>query len=351
MLAQVSRWISSGWTSSAPVAVAAWSRSSLSVFESFFSPFFVAAGQRRRLHDGEHLADPILAECGDGGGDRPVVADELRGSDEHCRDVAVQPELLVGRVGRGEVVEHDLTVGNEDAHGSSSLWLIPARWRWSTWFHSDASTSSVICSVASWPRGVPGCGVVISTAASGPPIPVLTTFGACTPARSATNIVYPMCSTCWIRLPNTGSPGSLYISRCHHLGGDLGVALVAAEHVDAVAARRTRAPRPSRCARRIDSVAGRMVGGVVAEVGERRPHLVDGRLSGRRTEGHEHRRRRWSCRAARRPAGRTATRRRDTSWRTRRGARAARRAGAATAPRTGTSANAIAAITATWTAG
>ena len=44
MLAQVSRWISSGWTSSAPVAVAAWSRSSLSVFESFFSPFFVAAG-------------------------------------------------------------------------------------------------------------------------------------------------------------------------------------------------------------------------------------------------------------------------------------------------------------------
>ena len=116
MLAQVSRWISSGLTSSAPVAVAAWSRSSLSVFEKLLLALLRRGRQRRGLHDGKHLAEPVLAERGDGGGDRPVVADTLRGGDEHCRDVAVQPELLVGRVGGGEVVEHDLTVGNEDSH-------------------------------------------------------------------------------------------------------------------------------------------------------------------------------------------------------------------------------------------
>ena len=116
MLAQVSRWISSGLTSSAPVAVAAWSRSSLSVLREVLLALLGRGRQRRGLHDGKHLAEPVLAERGDGGGDRPVVADALRGGDEHCRDVAVQPELLVGRVGRGEVVEHDLTVGNEDAH-------------------------------------------------------------------------------------------------------------------------------------------------------------------------------------------------------------------------------------------
>ena len=42
-----------------------------------------------------------------------------------------------------------------------------------------------------------------------------------------------MCSTCWIRLPNTGTPGSWYIARCQTLAAIRGVALVAPEGVDA----------------------------------------------------------------------------------------------------------------------
>ncbi len=44
--------------------------------------------------------------------------------------------------------------------------------------------------------------------------------------------VKPMCSTCWMRLPNTGTPGVVVHRLVPQLRGDAGVALVAPERVD-----------------------------------------------------------------------------------------------------------------------
>ena len=56
------------------------------------------------------------------------------------------------------------------------------------------------------PESVPSGRVVTSIAASAPAVPVFTSTGAGTFARSATISVYAMCSTCWRRLPKTGTP-------------------------------------------------------------------------------------------------------------------------------------------------
>ena len=186
----VSRLISSGLTSSTPVAVAAWSRSSLSVLPRCFSPFVVAAGSAAGCTTGSTSPTRSLPSAGDRGGDRPVVADALRGGDEHRGDVAVHPELLAGRVGRAEVVERDLPVGDEDAErvelavaDARRVQLVDLAPQRREHVVGDLRRSS------SSPSGVPAGGVVTSTAASGPPTPVLTTCGACTPARSARNSV------------------------------------------------------------------------------------------------------------------------------------------------------------------
>ena len=72
------------------------------------------------------------------------------------------------------------------------------------------------------------------------------------------------------------------------LGHDLGVALVATEHVDAVLLTRRdgdvhHRPLSNRLLRGLD------LGGIESEVGQRRPHLVDRRLARRRTERHQYR--------------------------------------------------------------
>ena len=75
-----------------------------------------AAGQRRRLHDGNDLARALLPERADHRGDRALVADELRGEHEQRGVVAVEPVLLAAGVGRAEVVERDLAVvGHQNA--------------------------------------------------------------------------------------------------------------------------------------------------------------------------------------------------------------------------------------------
>ena len=116
MFAHVRRRIASGLTSSAPVAVAASSRSSLSALPRCFVPFVVATRQRRRLHDREHLPDALLSQRSHRRGDRAVVPDPLGGGNEDGGDVTVDPNLLVSRIGRAEIAEGDVAVGNTDAH-------------------------------------------------------------------------------------------------------------------------------------------------------------------------------------------------------------------------------------------
>ena len=288
MLAQVSRWISSGLTSSAPVAVAAWSRSSVSVFESFFSPFFVAAGSDAGCTTGSTSPSRSLPERGDGGGDRPVVADALCGGDEHCGDVAVQPELLIGRVGGGEVVEHDLPIGDEDSPRVELVVadpglvemvdLVPQRRQHvvGDLFGRELAEGSSGLRRRDEDRG-------IGTTDAGLDDLRRVYAGAVGDEHRVADVLHLLDPAAEHR-----KPGLLVHQPVPPAGGDLGVALVATEHVDAVVLAR----------RELDvhdggqaNLLGRRVngGGVVAEVGERRSHLVDGRLPGRRAEGHEHR--------------------------------------------------------------
>ena len=116
----------------------------------------------------------------------------------------------------------------------------PAAWRSWSCCHAEPSTLSVSRSGGSDATGVPDGGVVTSTAASAPPTPVPTNRAACTSARSASINVKPMCSTCWMRLPNTGTPGSWYIARCHTLA-----AMRASRWSRPNASTRTCSPEPS----------------------------------------------------------------------------------------------------------
>ena len=60
MFTRLSRLILSGGTSSAPVAVASSARSSLSALPEVLHALGQARGKRRRLHHGDHRADPLL---------------------------------------------------------------------------------------------------------------------------------------------------------------------------------------------------------------------------------------------------------------------------------------------------
>ena len=108
MFTSVSRLILSGGASSTPGGGDEVGAQLLQGLAEMLLPLDGPRRERRRLHERDHLADAVLAERLHRGGDRALVAHELRGVDEHGRDVALAPVLLAGRVGRGEVVERDV---------------------------------------------------------------------------------------------------------------------------------------------------------------------------------------------------------------------------------------------------
>ena len=248
-------------------------------------------GQGGRLHDGDDRAARSLPST-------PIIAAMARSSPTSCGGqheersvVAVVPVLLAAGVGGAEVVERDLAVSPTSTRRPSRLpCATPALCRRSSCCHAAVSTASVTCSGGSAPIGAPAGGVVTSTAASAPPTPVRTSRAARTSARSASISVKAMCSTCWIRLPNTGTPGVVVHRLVPDLRGDAGIALVAPERVDpeVLAGRELDVHH-----RRARDVFGRRrdARDVVAEVGERVPHLGDRRLTTRGAEHHPDQRR------------------------------------------------------------
>ena len=240
MLSRLRRLILSGGTSSAPVAVASSPRSDFSALPWCLTPLVRPDGSAAGCTTGmTAAAAPSRAR-------RPSAA-TARSSPTSCAvstssaaSSRCDPVLLAARVGRAEVVERDRRPRRRRARGGRRGCRArpprgAARRAAST---RRASTASVTRSDGSEPIGVPRGGVVTSTAASAPPTPVRTSRAAATSARSASISVKPMCSTCWMRLPNTGTPGSWYIALCHTLAAMRGVALVAPERVDPHAARR-----------------------------------------------------------------------------------------------------------------
>ena len=146
----------------------------------------------------------------------------------------------------------------------------------------------MICSVASSPRGVPGCGVVIEHRGIGATDAGLDDLRRVHAGAVGDEHRVPDVLDLLDPAAEHRKPGLLVHQPVPPPGGDLGVALVATEHVDAVVLARRElhvhhGGEADRLRRRVNG------GGVVSEVGERGSHLVDGRLPGGRTEGHEHR--------------------------------------------------------------
>ena len=240
MLTRLRRLILSGGTSSAPVAVASSVRSALSALPWCFTPVVSPSGSAAGWTTGITSADAVLPERLHRGGDRALVADDAGRQHQDRGVVAVEPVLLAAGVGVAEVVERDRAVGGHEDAQRIEVAVADPRVVEAVDLCPDRGEDVVgHLFGGELGQGVPTGGSVTSSAASAPPTPVRTSLAAWTSGAlgehqrvgDVLDLLDPAAEHRHARL--------VVHHPVPHLGRDAGVALVAAERVDAQRARPT----------------------------------------------------------------------------------------------------------------
>ena len=138
---------------------------------------------------------------------------------------------------------------------SRRWWAIPASWRRRRSCHRSSRASSVSSAGSSSPTGRPS-GRTTTRASPCPALPAVTRCGTRTPARSASSVTNPSCSTSSMRLSRAVRWPPRYHARRQSVGQQLGVPRVAAVHLDVDAAVGVVAGEADDALRRASGAAG-----------------------------------------------------------------------------------------------